>query len=142
MILYSLACNKGHEFEAWFRDSAAYDKQAAGGKVLCPDCGSRKVKKAPMAPRLVSGEAKEKAKEKAEESKRQAEAMAMLREIREHVEKNADYVGDKFAEEARRIHYGETEKRSIYGEANESDAKELAEEGVEFGVVPWVPRGN
>lgn len=138
MILYSLKCNKGHEFEAWFRDSAAYDKQAAGGKVLCPDCGSRKVAKAPMAPRLASSEKKD----KAEEQRQAAEAMKVLRELREHVEKNADYVGDKFAEEARRIHYGETDKRSIYGEANEKDAKELAEEGVEFGVVPWVPRGN
>lgn len=138
MIKYELKCRKDHVFEAWFYDSATYDKQAAGGKVLCPVCGSRKVAKAPMAPRI----GRSKADRVADEAKRAAAARKLLAELRDHVEKNADYVGDKFAEEARRIHYGETDPRSIYGEASPEEARELAEEGVDVAVIPWLPRGD
>ncbi|WP_298723833.1 DUF1178 family protein [uncultured Ferrovibrio sp.] len=138
MIKYELKCRKDHVFEAWFYDSATYDKQAAGGKVVCPVCGSRKVTKAPMAPRI----GRSKADQAAEEVKRAAAARRLLAELRDHVEKNADYVGDRFAEEARRIHYGETDPRSIYGEASPDEARELVEEGVDVAIIPWLPRGD
>ena len=138
MIKYELKCRKDHVFEAWFYDSATYDKQAADGKVVCPVCNSRKVIKAPMAPRI--------GKSKGEVAKAEAKEMAKMRqaltELRDHVEKNADYVGDQFAEEARKIHYGESDKRGIYGETTEKEAEALAEEGIEFGRLPWIPRGN
>ncbi len=138
MIKYELKCRKDHVFEAWFYDSATYDKQAAGGKVVCPVCNSRKVTKAPMAPRI----ARSKGERAADEAKQAAAAMKALAAIREHVEKNADYVGDQFAEEARKIHYGETDKRNIYGEASKDEAKELVEEGIDVAVIPWLPRGD
>jgi hypothetical protein len=136
MIVYDLKCNKSHVFEAWFRDSGTYDKQAAAGKVVCPECGSKKVSKAPMAPNV----ARVQSPTNTEQRQQAAEAMQMLRQMREHVEKNSDYVGEKFAEEARKIHHGETKARSIYGEASKEEAEELADEGVEFGIIPWVPR--
>jgi hypothetical protein len=142
MILFNLTCGKEHSFEAWFRDGATYDKQAAGGRIACPVCGDTHVRKAPMAPRL--GRAK--GDGKGDDAGARARQMrAMLSEIRDHVEKNCDYVGDRFAEEARKIHYGETEKnekkkpRGIYGEATDAEAKSLKDEGIEFGRVPWVP---
>lgn len=138
MIKYELKCRKDHVFEAWFYDSATYDKQAAGGKIVCPVCNSRKVTKAPMAPRI----GKSKGEVAAAEAKEVAVAMKALRELRDHVEKNADYVGDQFAEEARKIHYGETDKRNIYGEATKEEAKELTEEGIDVAMIPWVPRGD
>lgn len=136
MIVYDLKCKKGHVFEAWFPSSAAYDRQAAADEVVCPICGSRKVSKAPMAPNLAPsvGKARAGAADQA------AEAMRELRQLRENVEKNCDYVGDRFAEEARKIHYREADPRNIYGETTTEQAKELKEEGVEFGVIPWVPR--
>lgn len=138
MIKYELKCRKDHVFEAWFYDSATYDKQAAGGKVVCPICNSRKVTKAPMAPRI----ARSKGARAADEAKQVAAAVKALGELREHVEKNADYVGNQFAEEARKIHYGETDKRNIYGEASKDEAKELVDEGIEVAVIPWLPRGD
>jgi hypothetical protein len=126
MILYDLRCSRNHAFEGWFRDSKAYDGQRRVGRVVCPICNDRKVRKAPMAPRL--------AKKSSE-----AEALTALRQLRRQVESNCDYVGERFAEEARKIHYGETEKRGIYGEATESDSKALADEGIEVGRIPWVP---
>jgi hypothetical protein len=138
MIKYELKCRKDHVFEAWFYDSATYDTQAAGGKVVCPVCNSRKVTNAPMAPRI----GKSKSEVAVAEAKQQALALKALAEIRDHVEKNADYVGDQFAEEARKIHYGEVDKRSIYGEATKEEAKELVEEGVEVAMIPWLPRGD
>ncbi len=128
MILYDLRCKQDHGFEGWFRDSKAYESQRRAGRVVCPICGDKKVRKAPMAPRL------------AKSSKgSDGEALAALRQMRQQVEANCDYVGDRFAEEARKIHYGETDKRGIYGEATESDSKELADEGIEVGRIPWVP---
>lgn len=138
MIKYELKCRKDHVFEAWFYDSATYDKQAEAGKVVCPICNSRKVSKAPMAPRI--------GRSKGEKAAAEAREMAVMRkalvELRDHVEKNADYVGDQFAEEARKIHYGETDKRNIYGEATKEEARELAEEGVDVAMIPWLPRSD
>jgi len=129
MILYDLRCGQDHGFEGWFRDSKAYDSQRRGGRVVCPICGDKKIRKAPMAPRLA----------KTRTGTTEAEMMTNLRQMRRQVEANCDYVGENFAEEARKIHYGETEKRGIYGEASESDSKELADEGIEVNRIPWVP---
>jgi len=146
MILYNLCCSADHVFEAWFKDSAAYDEQAAAGEVLCPVCGNASVAKAPMAPRIARGGGagdKEIVPDPAPQTytnTRAAEMRRMLTELRRHVEENSDYVGDKFAEEARKIHYGEKEERNIYGEATEDQAEELSEEGVKIGRIPWLPR--
>jgi hypothetical protein len=132
MIVYDLRCRRGHVFEAWFRDSAAYDEQARVGEVACPSCGSKKVEKAPMAPRVAKGRGGEEpdaAVAKAAETRR-----AML-ELRRHVEENFDYVGGEFAEEARRIHYGDTDPRDIYGETSEEEADTLRDEGIPFSRV-------
>jgi hypothetical protein len=136
MILFDLRCARDHVFEAWFPNNAAYEKQARAGAVGCPTCGSRKVEKAPMAPRIgKGGEAKVPAV-----ATEHAEIRKQLTELRSKIEANCDYVGSKFAEEARRIHYGESEHRDIYGEASDDEAKELDEEGVKFARIPWLPR--
>lgn len=154
MILYDLKCRKDHVFETWFRDSAAYDEQAAAGAIACPVCGSKKIEKALMAPRLAKGG---RARDDAEgaskggtkggtgtvavkETAEAAELIGQLRELRRKVEENCDYVGGNFAEEARKIHYGEEDPRNIYGETSDRQAKELREEGVTFSRVPWAPR--
>jgi hypothetical protein len=154
MIRYALACNKGHSFDSWFQDSAAFDKQAKRGLVTCPHCGSAKVEKAIMAPRLSSTARKRKAPVETSDapadkgqgiqpvammSPQEKEFRTKLKELREHIVKNADDVGQKFPEEARKMHYGETEHRSIYGVASPEDAKELAEEGIEFHPIPILP---
>jgi hypothetical protein len=154
MIRYALVCQQGHQFESWFQDSAAYDKQAKRGLVSCPHCGSAKVEKAIMAPRL-SATAKKRGKtiETPEAtsapapasapvamiSPQEQEIRAKLKELRDHLVKNADDVGAKFPEEARKMHYGETEHRSIYGVATPEEAKELSEEGIEFHPLPSLP---
>jgi hypothetical protein len=130
VIVYNLRCRNAHEFEGWFRDSEAFDAQAKGGKLSCPICDSRKVEKAIMAP-AVSGA--KKSTVTGDEAKKMRQFMTGLRK---YVQKNADYVGPKFAEEARKIHYGETEHRHIYGEASLEEAKELVEEGVDVAPLP------
>jgi hypothetical protein len=154
MIRYALTCDKSHAFESWFQSSAAYDKQAKHGLVTCPVCGSSKVEKTIMAPRL-SG-AKKRAEPPAPSapapttpteapapvamvSPQEREFRKKLKELREHLVKNADYVGQRFPEEARKMHYGETEHRSIYGEASAEQAKELHEEGIEFHPLLVLP---
>jgi hypothetical protein len=146
MIKYALICEQRHEFESWFANSAAYDKQAKRGLVSCPACGSSKVEKAIMAPRL-SGTRKARqgtaetptATSVAMLSPQERELRAKLKEVREHITKNADYVGQKFPEEARKMHYGDIEHRSIYGEASLETAKELSEEGIELHPLPVLP---
>ena len=142
MIVYDLRCRKGHSFETWFRDSAAYDEQAAAGKVTCPACGSRRVEKAPMAPRVArGGVAKARSGDSAApDAKMQAELSRAVNELRQKVEENCDYVGPDFAEEARKIHYGETDARGIYGETSDDEARTLRDEGVEFNRIPWPTR--
>jgi len=129
MILYTLRCEAEHEFEAWFRDGAAYDTQAEAGEIACPHCGSTEIDKAPMAPRV--------ARPRAEPTP--AQMRRMLQQVRQHVEANCDYVGDKFAEEARAMHEGKIEHRGIYGEATDAEHEELAEEGIEVHRIPWLP---
>ncbi len=152
MIRYALACEKGHTFESWFADSAAYDKQAKRGLVACPHCGSANVEKAIMAPRISGAKKRAAAAEPRAEapaapektpvamlSPQEKEVRAKLKELRDQLTKNADHVGPQFPEEARKMHYGEAAHRSIYGEASPEEAKALAEEGIEFHPLPILP---
>jgi hypothetical protein len=137
MILFKLRCAGEHEFEAWFRDGAAYERQAARGLIACPDCGDTSVEKAPMAPRLArSGPTKEAPPPSPDQLRR------MLQQLRRHIESNCDYVGKRFADEARRIHRGEVEARGIYGEATDEESRALADEGIEVARIPWVPTSD
>ncbi len=129
MIRYDLKCENGDEFDAWFGSIADYDKQADAGLIECPHCGSKLVTKAPMAPAVRTARKKEAQKER-------AVAMAMAQKVREHIKDNFDYVGDKFAEEARKMHAGEREERAIWGEATPEEAAELAEEGIPASPLP------
>ncbi len=162
MILYRLRCAKGHEFDSWFKDSRTYERQEKKSLIGCAVCGSAKVERALMAPRIgkkgkdsaVPAVAETPAAEAPaaptpEQQQMAALARHMPKELREallavraEVEKNCEHVGDKFAEEARKIHYGESDKRGIYGETSDEEAEALAEEGIEFGRLPWIPRGN
>ena len=155
MIRYTLVCERQHDFESWFANSAAYDKQAKRGLVACPICGSSKVEKAIMAPRLArSGKridvppaplaapvpaAPDTPAPVAMVSPQERELRGKLKELRDHLTKNAENVGRKFPDEARKMHYGEIEHRSIYGEASPQEAKDLHEEGVEFHPLPTLP---
>lgn len=129
MIKYDLRCDNGDEFEAWFGSISDYDKQAEAGLVECPHCGSKHVSKAPMAPSVQTS------RKKAERSER-AVAMAVAAKVREHIKDNFDYVGDKFADEARKMHQGESEERAIWGEATPEQAQELADEGIPASPLP------
>jgi hypothetical protein len=131
MILFSLRCAAGHEFEGWFRDGDGFDAQQKAGEVACPECGDTQIEKAVMAPRI--GRSREKALPISP-----AQMRAALTELRRQVETNCDYVGERFAEEARRIHYREVDPHGIYGEASADESRELAEEGITFGRVPWI----
>lgn len=152
MIRYSLNCDSAHEFESWFPDSASFDMQVKRGFVTCPTCGSIKVGKAIMAPRVRTSEsveaptappapapAPDAGTALAMAAGRDAEMRAMLRALRDHVKANADDVGDKFAETARKMHYGEVEHRSIYGQSTIDDARALHEEGIEIHPLPILP---
>ena len=150
MIRYALVCDKAHSFESWFADSNAYDKQAKRKLIACPQCGSTAVEKAIMAPRLATSKRRKAPAEMpaapaadkapvAMLSPQERELRSKLKELRDHLTKNADNVGPKFPEEARKMHYGEIEHRSIYGEASPNDAKALAEEGIEFHPLPILP---
>jgi hypothetical protein len=166
MIRYALSCQAGHIFESWFQNSAAFDKQAKRSLVTCPVCGSAKVEKAMMAPNLAQNLASSAvntggiappspppsppptaAAPQASPAKAPVAMMSppehelrqKLKELRDHITKNASYVGSRFPEEARKIHYGETEHRSIFGEASPEEAKDLHEEGIEFHPLPILP---
>ena len=158
MIKYTLVCDKKHEFESWFADSAAFEKQAKRKLVACPACDSTKVEKAIMAPRVAAkkGRVPIEMPAPAPEAATPAAAVpapapvamispieqefrAKLKELREQLVKNSDNVGEKFPEEARKMHYGETEHRSIFGVASPDEAKELLEEGIECHPLPALP---
>ena len=157
MIRYTLVCERQHNFESWFANSAAYDKQVKRGLVGCPICGSIKVDKAIMAPRLgrsgkpidmpqAPPEAAPPAAAPAEApapvammSSQEREFRSKLKELRDHLTRNAENVGRKFPEEARKMHYGEIEHRSIFGEASPQEAKDLHEDGIEFHPLPVLP---
>jgi hypothetical protein len=144
MIRYDLICADGHAFDAWFRDSAAYDDQARQGFVTCGICGSTRVEKQIMAPAIAAKGNREETKASVPMFSGPADpraklALAMMRELREKVVANAEYVGPRFAEEARKIHYEEAEKRGIYGEASLAEARALADEGIEAHPLPILP---
>jgi hypothetical protein len=156
MILYELNCDRQHSFEAWFKDGATCDRQLKRKSVECPSCGSVTVAKALMAPRVgKKGNNREIAPIEAtalpappaaapagKAAMIPAELRQALMEVRKQIEANCDYVGDNFAEEARKIHEGESEARGIYGEATDAEHEELLEDGIEVARVPWVPRGD
>jgi len=146
MIRYDLVCDKEHAFDGWFRDSDAYEAQAAASQVVCPVCGSITVAKQLMAPGIPA-----KSNQRVEsrmpvfagqKNEKLAELVEAVRLLRRHVEENADYVGDRFPEEARRIHYNEVKPRGIYGEASLEEAKALLEEGVEVHPLPPLPEDS
>ena len=166
MIRYSLRCERDHSFESWFQDSGAYESQVKRKLVSCPVCGSAKVEKAIMAPRIVSKKGRERQKTVPETATvpapaeatgmtqaqgtqtqgstplmmaQERELRAKLKELRDHSVKNADNVGEKFPNEARKMHYGEIEHRPIYGEASPEEARALIDEGVEVSPLPVLP---
>ena len=140
MIRFNLKCGQAHEFESWFKDNATYDAQVAAGSVACPLCGDTAVGKAPMAPRIAKGRGDGGRSEALRAMT--AEMLNKAKALRDHVEANCENVGDRFAEEARRIHYGEASEREIYGNATDAEAQTLHEEGVAFARIPWVPRSD
>jgi len=156
MIRYSLRCDHGHEFESWFQSSSAYEQQEKRKLVNCPACGSAKVERAIMAPQIVSKRGREIAAPEPAAAPdpatdvtapastpllmaQERELRAKLKELRDHIVKNADNVGERFPTEARKMHYGDIEHRPIYGEASPDDARALIEEGVEVSPLPVLP---
>jgi hypothetical protein len=152
MIRYSLHCDRGHAFESWFQSSSVYDSQVKRKLVTCPACGSAKVEKAIMAPQIVSKKGRGSAAPAPAASTdvtapastplmmaQERELRAKLKELRDHIVKNADNVGERFPNEARKMHYGDIEHRPIYGEASQDEARALIEEGVEVSPLPVLP---
>jgi hypothetical protein len=159
MIHYNLRCDRGHAFESWFQSSSAYEQQEKRKLVNCPICGSAKVERGIMAPRIVSKKSRERAAEPAPVPAAapasstevtspastplmmapERELRAKLRELRDHIVKNADNVGERFPNEARKMHYGDIEHRPIYGEASPDEARALIDEGVEVSPLPVLP---
>ena len=167
MIHYRLRCDEGHEFESWFKDSGAFERMAAAGLVECPACGGTRVSRALMAPAIAKApgvkgrpEAIVTAAPPPTKATAEPEAApaalpaplphaaagpmpaalrAMLQKMRTEVEKSCDYVGPEFAEEARKMHRGDSELRGIYGEASDAEAEALADEGIDIARIPWVP---
>ncbi len=147
MILYQLRCSDGHEFEAWFKDSDAYTTQVADGDIACPYCSDIHVSKAIMAPNISPSRSRAVASAVENEDEARAHEVAekileAVDTLRDEIATNFDNVGDQFASEARRIHYGEAEERGIYGEATPQEAEDLDEEGVEVYRLPSRPRRN
>lgn len=154
MIHYQLRCEADHRFDGWFRDSAAFERQAASGLVTCPECGDATVHRALMAPSIGRARATVDQEGASVPSKPPAPTVAtnggvlpdgvraMLQKMRAEVERNSDYVGPAFAEEARKIHNGDGPKRSIYGETTPDQAQALADDGIEVTRIPWVPRAD
>lgn len=155
MIHYDLRCSEGHDFDGWYKDSAAFDRLSKRHMLECPHCGDTKVQRALMRPAVAKGQslplpAPQAAPQPQQSAPQEAVAAgpmpaqmrAMLQKMRAEVEKNCDYVGPQFAEEARKMHRGESDKRGIYGETSPEQAESLAEEGIEFNRIPWVPRAD
>lgn len=158
MIHYQLCCAADHAFDGWFKDSDAFDKQAKAGFVECPTCGSAKVRRALMAPAIPKKGRPARTKAAIAEAMPPAppapvqpqamagpvpaQLVALLQRVRAEVEQKCEYVGAEFAEEARKIHLGETKVRGIYGEASSEEAEALKEEGIDIAQIPWVPRAD
>jgi hypothetical protein len=154
MIRYTLRCERDHAFESWFQTSSAYDSQVKRKLVTCPVCGSAKVEKAIMAPQIVSKKTRDSvvsppATAAAPDATaptstplmmaQERELRTKLRELRDHIVKNADNVGERFPNEARKMHYGDIDHRPIYGEASPDEARSLIDEGVEVSPLPVLP---
>jgi hypothetical protein len=153
MIRYALHCDRSHEFESWFQSSSAYEQQVKRKLVTCPVCGSAKVEKAIMAPRIVGKKGRAAPAEQPATPPsgpapdaptslmmaQERELRAKLKELRDHITKNADNVGERFPNEARAMHYGDKEHRPIYGEASPDEAKALIDEGIEVSPLPTLP---
>lgn len=145
MICFTLVCAAEHEFEGWFRDGDSFGEQVAGGQVGCPTCGCTQVRKGVMAPAIARGQKMatgEQVPSDVPEHVKATVARHMLRKLREHVEANFDHVGERFAEEARRIHYGDSEKRDIWGKATPAEARALDDEGIQVRPLPEVPEAD
>ncbi|MFL5281494.1 MAG: DUF1178 family protein [Rhodopila sp.] len=157
MIHYQLRCSQEHGFDGWFKDSATFEKQAQLGLIECPECGSTEVERALMAPALTRREALPVPVEtpqlpaaaepamgsgKVAAGRMPAQMVALLQRMRAEVERSCDYVGSDFAEDARKMHRGESEHRGIYGETTEQQAESLSEEGINIARIPWVPRAD
>jgi hypothetical protein len=155
MIHYQLRCTQGHEFDGWFKDSATFEKQAARGLVECPACGDAAVSRALMTPALGSRRPVSPATSPPQaephnppsppantSSQLPDQVRAVLQRLRNEVERNCDYVGPRFADEARRMHRGESDRRAIYGETTLTEAEALDEEGITYSRIPWVPRAE
>jgi hypothetical protein len=138
MIRFSLVCSNEHEFEGWFQSGAAFENQVDDGHLACPVCDGTQVRKAPMAPSISPKGNNRPNLPKAIDPANAGTMRKALKELREVVETNCENVGDRFADEARKIHYGETEARGIYGETSKDEAVELQDEGVPFARIPWV----
>ena len=152
MIRYNLRCERGHAFESWFQSSQAYETQEKRKLVNCPSCGSAKVERAIMAPQIVSKKSRDRATPAPATTTeattpastplmmaQERELRAKLRELRDHIVKNADNVGERFPNEARKMHYGDIEHRPIYGEASPDEARSLIDEGIEVSPLPVLP---
>jgi hypothetical protein len=152
MIHYHLRCERGHGFESWFQSSSAYEAQEKRGLVNCPICGSAKVERAIMAPQIVTRKGRESAAPAPAAATdvtapastpllmaQERELRAKLKELRDHIVKNADNVGERFPNEARKMHYGDIEHRPIYGEASPDEARALIDEGVDVAPLPVLP---
>jgi len=162
MIHYQLRCGQSHSFDGWFKDSSTFEKQAKRGLVECPECGGTDVERALMAPAVATRNAEPVRQPEAPQIAAQqgapsgggqvapvaaggripAQVLAMLQRMRAEVEKHCDYVGDAFADEARKMHRGESDARAIYGETTPEQAESLADEGIEIAAIPWVPRAD
>ncbi|MBB3612048.1 DUF1178 family protein [Rhizobium sp. BK602] len=138
MIRYSLRCDNAHEFEGWFSESADFDRQVASGFLTCPVCNSGTISKLLMAPSVSTGRKKDEMQTLAMNAARK-EAMAKLKEAVDTIKANAEDVGAKFPEEARKIHYGEADARGIIGKATPDEAQALVEEGIEIAAIPVLP---
>ena len=154
MIRYNLRCDRGHAFESWFQSSSAYESQEKRKLVNCPACGTAKVERAIMAPQIVSKKSRDRAAPAPVPATstdvtapastplmmaQERELRAKLKELRDHIVKNADNVGERFPNEARKMHYGDIEHRPIYGEASVQEARELVDEGIEVAPIPVLP---
>ena len=145
MIRFALKCGEGHDFDAWFSSGDSFDEQSEAKAIRCPECGSAEVSKVPMAPAVLRGRKTPVGRDSPSDSSRHGtpegagQTYAFLKGLREHLKSNADDVGDKFAEEARKMHYGETEERNIYGEATMDEAKALHDEGIPALPLPKLP---
>ena len=164
MIVYELRCDTGHGFDAWFRNSDAFEVQRDAHQVSCPTCGSSEITKAPMAPRIGKSDRSRSEEMRSQETRPETTrpdqtrseqmrpeqmrpehmrmVMSQIAELNRHVAETCDYVGSAFPEEARKIHYGETKRREIYGEASPDEAMALRDEGVEVAAIPWVRRSD